>query len=402
MIPRMLVALVAFIVLLANGANSSAQPVEPKSGENVSWAGTIGDDIFSAGKTIDVDATVAGDAFLAGGDIRVAGDLKDSVYAAGGQLKLNGAVADDLIAAGGSVETGGHVGDNLVVAGGSVDVSSDVGGRVIASGGKVWLDRSAVVHKDAWLSGGSVEIDGDVAGGGRFAGKAIIIRGHVAGNVTARGGVVKLLAGARIDGNLDVYSPNKAEIDPTAMVGGTVNHHATEGMANWASALARIAIFSMIVVYFYLFVVGLLMVLICPGFVGRNREILADQSFVTLGVGALIVLATPPVAGFLAITIIGIPFAIAALLLFVVTMMISIPAFGTALAHRLADRSTADISRGRVLLFYVLVLVVLWGIGLIPILGGLVWLIASMLGVGLLAIQIFPLFKRMRGGVQPA
>jgi hypothetical protein len=396
-VPYLVVSLIAVVL----GGPFRAYAVEPRAGENVSWTGTVDDDIFSAGRHIDVDATVSGDAFLAGGEVSTAGVLEDSAYAAGGRLRLTSDVADDLIAAGGQIDTDGHIGDNLIVAGGQITILSEVGGKAIASGGQVTLDRTAVVHGDAWLTGGKVALDGDVGGGARVTGDDIVIRGHVAGDVRARGQLVRVVSGAHIDGTLEVFSPSEPEIADGAVIAGTVDYQKTAARPNWIGVAIVGIIVATLIVYFYLFVVGLLIILICPGFVRRNAEILAKQGFTGFGIGALFVLLAPVVLLAFAITVIGIPFAFLMLLVYATVLMLSVPFAGTTLAYRFAGYRGSEISRGRVVLAYVGVLLVFWLLGLIPFLGSVLWMLLTMLGIGVVIVQVAPMFRRMRSGVEP-
>ncbi len=386
---RIACILASVLILLGSTVAFAAESVEPKTGGNVSWLGTIDDDVFGAGQTVDVDAEISGDAFLTGGTVTTAGSVQRSVYASGGKLRLKGDVGSDLIGAGGDVESTSNVGHNLVLAGGDVTITGDITGRAIAAGGHVQLGRMAMVHRDAWLAGGSVEVDGNVAGGAKLTGGTIVIRGHIAGNVMARGQKVELQSGARIDGNLDVYSPDDPVIDSGATVGGTVSKHVTASQMKWVGGFVWIAVILTVIFYVFLFLVGLLMVVFGPLFVERSHEILTRQGFAALGVGAVITLATPPVVLLLMISIIGIPFALALILVYGLATMLAIPVLGTSVAFSLAGRTARGITRGRVILYYVLVLVVLWVIGWIPFLGALAWFIFGMLGIGIMALHIF-------------
>lgn len=257
------------------------------------------------------------------------------------------------------------------------------------------------VGGDVWLSGGRVSLDGDVAGGARLRGGEVVIGGHVAGDVTVQARHVRVASDARIDGNLTVDGPNDAQIAEGAVIGGTVSHQDTGQMARWAGSVIWVFLLAALIGYLYLFVVGLLMIVICPGFVARNQEILSQRGFAAFGIGALFILVGPPLIGLLMITVIGIPFAFGALLVYVLACMVSIPLAGTTLARRFASGRKAEVSRGRIILLYVLVLVVFWLIALIPFVGGLFWMIMSMLGLGLMIIQMWPFFRGVRRGVQP-
>lgn len=96
-------------------------------------------------------------------------------------------------------------------------------------------------------------------------------------------------------------------------------------------------------------------------------------------VGGFLIIASAIIIMLLAISIIGIPFAIFAGLLFIIALMLSTIFVSFAFGRMIADR--LNFRAGNVWLF-ILGFVVLNIFFMIPVLGGLIWIIAVSLGFG--------------------
>ena len=92
----------------------------PESGEMVSKRGTIEDDFYAAGGTVDINAVVAGDVVAAGGDLFIGHHIEGDVIAAGGTVTIRGEVLDDVRTAGGDITVDSIIGDDLIASGGRI------------------------------------------------------------------------------------------------------------------------------------------------------------------------------------------------------------------------------------------------------------------------------------------
>lgn len=393
---RLVVACLCFCILsLSFGGRPHAADDRNR---DFSWAGLLEDDLFAAGRSVNIAGSIEGDAFLAGGAIRAEGSVSDSLIAAGGRIRVAADVGDDVIATGGLVDIAGSIGDGLIATGGAVAVRAKVAGRVVATGGEVEVERGARVGGGAWLTGGTVKLDGDVAGDVRLAGGEMIVNGHVAGDVDARGGTLRIGETARIDGDIRFRGKAAPIIAPGATVGGEIAHD-TSDLANKAKQAGRFLGGAMNATYYvFLVLFGLILIAATPRFAANTRSVLAESALLAFGVGALVLLVIPAAIVVLVLTLIGIPLALGVLSLYLLLLFLSMPFFAAALARGAAERfgKAAEPSRAKVFLFYLGLLVALWFIDRVPILDNVVWALCGALGIGIATIQIYRAFRSAR------
>ena len=69
----------------------------PESGEAVTRRGTVNDDYYATGGTVDFNAVFSGDVVVAGGELFIGHHIKGDVIAAG-NITIDANIGDDLIA----------------------------------------------------------------------------------------------------------------------------------------------------------------------------------------------------------------------------------------------------------------------------------------------------------------
>jgi hypothetical protein len=127
-------------------------------------AETLADDLYAAGRRIDIAGRVDGDVTAAGGEVEISGTVTGDVLAIGGQVTVIGDVQGDVRAAGGSVMLEGPVGEDVAVAGGRLTIArgARIGGDLLFSSGQMSLDGS--VQGDVLGSTGTYDRSGSIAG----------------------------------------------------------------------------------------------------------------------------------------------------------------------------------------------------------------------------------------------
>lgn len=256
--------------------------------------------------TLQKNQTIQENLYVAGGTVTILGDVQGDVVVAGGQVVISGNVRDDVLAAGGTVTIEGSVGGDVRVAGGQINIQGSVAHDLLASGGSVMIGPGASVEGDTLLSGGQIDIKGTINHPLSVAGGTIILNGVVNGDVTARGGDVKLGSQANVQGNFSYYSPTQASVDSGARISGKTSYHKIEtqswfaGMFSlfWFARLLMALTLGLIV--FYLF--------------GRQAATVVRSSFANVGGsilhGLLALFVAPLAIVVLCVTIIGIPLGI--------------------------------------------------------------------------------------------
>jgi cytoskeletal protein CcmA (bactofilin family) len=323
-------------------------------GTNISINGTIHGDLIAAGNNISVDGTVTGDVIAAGNSIAIRGQVGGSVRAAGNTIVLDGKVTDDLLAAGAEVTilSNGRVGRDAIVGATNATITGQIG-------------------RDLQAGSTNVKIDGGVGG-----------------NVVATVDRLQLTDRATIGGNLKYTSKTEAQIANTSSVKGSTERQTPADdraplvtgpaalVVEWLRGLIGLLILGILVVFFF------------PGFSRRAGEALVRSPWLTLAIGALVLIGLPILAiVFFAVgALIGgwwIGFVVIALLVVVLALSLPVAAVGVGGALLRMTRRPVP-----VWLALFIGLIVLLLVALIPILGGLVIFCALLFGMGATTIAV--------------
>ena len=350
------------------------------------------------GATVVLRGKLTDNVYVAGGTVDVQGDLERDLVGAGGTINIRQFVKGDVTVAGGSVNVSGRVGDDVRAAGGSIIIGGPVGGEVVAAGGTVTLAPEARVDGRAWLSGGTVVIAGRIARELKVAAASVSVAGEVDGDVRIAARTIEILPTARIKGDLVYTSGKPARIDPGAQIQGRVTYtksvlaERTGRIGRVVGAVVRIALLAGVIVC------GVVLLLLFPGFAVSAARTIRSDPWKSLGLGFLLLIVTPIVGIILVITIIGIPVGLALGALYMVALLLgylTAAVFLGELGARLIGRGPELPTGGRVLAL-VLSLVALALVWLIPVVGGIVALLAVVIGLGAASHQSFRRWSEAR------
>src|SRR4051812_7322623 len=236
------------------------------------------------------------------------------------------------------------------------------------------------------VAGDVVVLDGPVRVAGRVEGNVVaingpvLISGTVARDVVSANGRAVLTRTARVGGGVN-FGAQAPVIARGAVVGGPVTDEGWRQFADGSwSVVSRMALW--IGVSFSTLVLGLLFTLLAP----RAAEAAARASRERLGEsiawGAVLLVGLPAIAVLAMITVIGIPLGLAALISIVPLAVVGYCVAAAALG-RLAVRPPAHPA-----LAFLAGWVVLRALGLVPVAGGIAWILASALGAGLLVAAV--------------
>jgi len=244
--------------------------------------------------------------------------------------------------------------------------------RVVITG-PVLVDRGDT-------SGDVVVVDGDVLVRGTVDGDLVVVkgevtlRGHVTGDVVAVRDKVILGSRAKIDGDLR-YGSKKPEGATGDKVGGKVKRFDLESIA--APAGAGIVLGLWLAVTVSMFLLGLVLILLFPR--AADAVALAGPGK-SLLVGLLVFILLPIIALVALVTIFGIPLGFVLLLAFALLLAIGYVSCAWLLGRRILKPPKARI------LAFLVGLVLLRLLALIPFVGGLIGFLATLLGLGALAL----------------
>lgn len=307
-----------------------------------------------------------------GGSVVVGADeTVDSLDAVAGTIVVRGTVAGDLSATGGTVviaESGVVEGD-VSAAAGSLRIAGEVQGSVSAGAGSVYLDETGVVERRFEVGAGDVVVDGRIGGAAEIGADSITV-----------GPTAQLEDGLRYDGDLDVA-------DGASITGEVVRDESIGGVG---SSIVGVSVSSAAAAVYGTLVNLLLGAFLLVVFPTTSRRV-ADAVAETPGRSGLIGIATVLVTPFLlllvALTIIGIPIAIVAALLFGLALWASLVYGRFAVAAWALSKVDLD-NRWLALVVGVV------GLGIVaaaPVVGGLVDAAVTLLGLGALASTVWAL-----------
>ncbi len=336
----------------------------PESGEMVTQRGTVNDDYYAAGGTVDINALISGDVVVAGGELFIGHHIKGDVIAAGGSVNLRGDIQDDVRVAGGDILIDANIGDDLIASGGRINVSS-----------------SSAVAGEAWLAGGDVNIAGTVNNNVHIGAGSVRISGFVHGDVTIEAGEIHILEGAFIDGNLRYKSPHEANIHADAKISGDIIYEQVE----WQRPHSGAGIFFVIT----MIVASIVLYKLFPVFTMSTVARISGDPLKSLGAGFLVLIIAPLSAALLMGIVLGFWVGLSIMALYLVALIVGFLSSCFFVSDWAAKRFNKDISTtGRRFISVSLAIIVLGLLSNIPLIGGLLIFVLLLLGLGALMMQL--------------
>jgi hypothetical protein len=248
------------------------------------------------------------------------------------------------------------------------------------------------------ITGGAVVGPGQTAGDVIVIDGPVTIAGHATGDVVSVSGPIRLTG--RVDGDLIAVS-DRALLGPRARVGGDLRYGderpvlaagarvagkiRNEDWADTANGWGWVSSFAWwLAVSVSTLVVGVLLVWLAPGGLRAAARAVGERLGPTVGWGVAIAIGAPLLAVLALVTLVGIPFGIALLLAAIPVLLVAYMTTAWVVGRRmLRDRSQSGWAA----------LVAGWGIlrllALIPVAGGLVGLVATVVGLGALTVALW-------------
>jgi hypothetical protein len=240
--------------------------------------------------------------------------------------------------------------------------------------GDVLVDRGQTA-KDVFVADGDVTVRGTVDGDVVVADGDVTLRGNVTGNVVTFAGTATLGRRAHVDGDV-LYGDKKPKVAPGAKVGGEIKKVKGEDISGGALAL-QFGIW--LAVTISALILGLILLALFP----KAADAVARTAKARTGRATLIGLLTfflIPIVGVIAlITIVGLPLGAGLLLAM-------LPLYGLAYTASAFVVGRLVSKQGARFLAFIIGLAILRVLALVPFLGGLVWFLATILGLGALMV----------------
>ncbi len=232
---------------------------------------------------------------------------------------------------------------------------------------------------DVVILNGDARINGSVDGSVFALNGDVTVRGTVRHNVIAANGRVVVLGGARVGG--DVTSREKARISPGATVDGDVESVGRRFALGQIGIVAAILIWLAVILSTLVF--GVLLLLIAP----RAADAFADAGRTavgaSIGLGIAAAVGLPIIGLILLASLVGLPLGVVVLLTLGFVYML-----GYVASAYFLGRLILGPTRNR-FLAYVVGWAILSVAGLIPVVNGIVFLAATVYGLGMIVVAIF-------------
>lgn len=307
----LLIALLCFVLMLPH-----AQAVELFAGGNISLDSAIDDDVFAAGDSLIINAPV------------------ESVVFAGGELVVNAPVSGDILAAGGRITVNAAVEGKIVAAGGEIEMNGTAK-NLVAAGGEITIHPTAVITRDAVISG-----------------QRVVNAGTVSRNLTVRA----------------------EEFEHTGSA-GRVDYQKTEGL----EGLRAVATIFRVLMILGFLILGIVLLKVFPAqFFSVVAEV-RGSPLRNAVVGFALIIVSTVVIFVLAITVVGFPLAAVMGMLFIIALMLSSIFVSFALGRTLSDALKL---KPNDLLIFITGFVLLALLFHIPVAGMLIGFVALSLGFG--------------------
>jgi hypothetical protein len=332
-----------------------------------------------AGETIDDTLIIVGES------VEVAGDVTGDLIAVGKRVVVRGHIGGQVFAAGESVDIDGEVGGSVTGIAETLGVSAPLVGRnLYGIGATISLKPAAAVAANAIVAGEHVQLAGsigrDVLGGG----DSFDVSGSVGGALSAYAQALTLFGSARIGGNVTAYVKQADDliVTPGAVIGGEVKTQIVEGHGEKNRYLTGGFYLAQLLRFAAAFLTGVIVLALVPSL--RRMSIdSGSQALTAGGVGLVTLVATPIIAVLAAITIIGLPVGVFGLLLWCVGIYLAKVVIARFVGARLLE--VTDNPRHYMLTLALGLTVVIVLINL-PLIGGVLNFLLTILGLGLLVL----------------
>jgi cytoskeletal protein CcmA (bactofilin family) len=337
---------------------------------------TIDDTLIAGAESISIDGTVNGD-----------------VIAAARRIVVRGHITGLLIAAADSVEIEGRVDGSAAGFARDLDVTAaQLGSNLYGFGQRVTVGRGADVVGNAIVFARTAELAAPIGRDATSFAQNVEVSDSVAGDLRAFGETVTVLGPARIGGDVIAHVPEESDlrIAPGATVAGTVRTEPTPAEARAGRPGVAWSVAVQIVRFAAAIAAGLLVLWILPSLRSAYLESGVD-ALIAAGVGLLALVCVPVVAIVVGITIIGLPIALTGLALWLAAVYFAKILFAHFLGRVvLRERIEGPHFALALAVGLALVLIVIN----IPFIGGLLNLILTLVGLGMLVEQIYHLLHR--------
>ena len=315
-------------------------------------------DLFLFDNSVTVDQSVLGNVFIMANDVTISGKVLGNVF---------------VFAKNVNITSTGYINSSLFVCAENVTVNGVIFDMYSASS-KLSISSNARILRDLTSCGNSLNFGGTVSRNATLTFNNIDVDS----------------ASAQIGGNL-TYNSNSENI-PAEIVSGKLSFNKLfedQSIVNSAMYNFKYYLVDLLKVIIVSLIVILIIVFATPKFAEKGQKIVENKMAVSIGYGALTLVAIPVACFLLFCTILGIIPALSILLAYLfIIMEMSIALVALPLAKLICQKINKN-SKGMNILISTILVIILWLLEKIPVLGSIISLFISILALGILTYSIF-------------
>ena len=353
--------------------SASAAEVRRQREVQVPSGDVVHNDLIAAGEAVRIDGTVEGDLIAFTRHLTVTGHVTGDVIAFAGEVRIEGTVDGNLRVFSELGNISGSVARNITAFAKTLELTSKgrVDGGVIALAGDETFDGR--IRRDLLGLAGSTYLDGVIGG-----------------QVWIRGGRLAIASTAEIGGPCSFEGPEQPRVAAGAKLASPLHVEIRQAVRRKRLAAAHIVAHA-IVGYVVALVFGLLLMTVVPRFF---RTTLHETGRIGLSVGvgalALITGCFLLVLAFFLIFV-GVGAGVASVFAYAPILYVSQVFVGTWLGKKILGEGPNLITA--VLGRMALGLLILRLAGMVPLLGGLVWLVVGLWGTGAILLGFYSMSR---------
>ncbi|MGE5417756.1 MAG: hypothetical protein ACM3UZ_13545 [Acidobacteriota bacterium] len=332
----------------------------------------IDDDMFIAGKNIEISGTINGDVLVFAQKVDIKGKINGDLMVACENLSITGEIYDDLRSASQITHIEGKVHGGITSACNQFNIEAN--SRIIGN--------VSVVCQNFYNNG---IVDGSVS----MAGESLDINGSVGKNVRAEGAVVSLGSKANIGGDFQYRSSQKAKLDTGASISGKTTY--TPIKISEQPKIEKQSFGEKIMAFLIWLVAAMIVWAIWrysyPDSIEKLHRSLELSLPASLGWGIIMLIIVPIASVILLCTVVGIPISFITLGFYLLLLYVSKIVVGFRLGEVVLQRIGQYRVDQPVLTAFVGIFLLML-LAVIPVIGPIVKLLVFCLGLGSMFIAI--------------
>jgi cytoskeletal protein CcmA (bactofilin family) len=342
----------------------------------------IDDDLVAFGQNVTINGEVYGDVYAFAQEVNIKGSVYGSIFSGGATVTVDAERANTIWAAGGNVKVLGAANKNVILFGGKLNVGED-----------------ASIGKDLRIYGGQCTVNGSINGTLK-GGVGSFVMGGKSGDIKIKADEIKIKSSARISGDLTVKGKDAPIVEEGAIITGETkiqkpSEKKEAFFLTFAPVIACFITFLRIVCFVAKIIVGLILIALFKSFVRRIMDTLIIKPWKSLGWGFLVLIVIPVAVVILFIVMIGFPFAVFGIYLYSILFYLSSIFISLVVGEKVIQLFK---KKGEISLYLSLIvgIVVVYVLGLIPILGIIIKIFVLLFGAGALLLGCWNLMREMR------